>query len=141
MYSKAVKYLGNLLLILHTDLGAAQKKLACANVDYRRQFGRRQRRCRPPSHRTPRAIVRCTTLKYEVVDDPERLKKCAGADNDTGTAIRTRTAVMSTRLSWTYKTIVEAFVADRNRSGERAGELWSRTDVIKYVYRHFVKAC
>ena len=29
-----MKYLGNLLLSLHTELGAAQDKLACASVDY-----------------------------------------------------------------------------------------------------------
>ena len=87
-YSKAVKYLGNLLLTLHAELGAAQDRLACDSVDYvgnsvddgDRRPGRAAAERRRPAD----------LLKSKWTATNNYLKKCAGANDEPGRAIQAK---------------------------------------------------
>ena len=116
-YSKAVKYLGNLLLSLHTELGAAQDKLACANVDYDRQ------------HRSTLTAIRHVLAVPATVDlhvaqvevdvAQNYMKKCAAAVDyrDELSEQELRRFLHGVQA---YKTIVEglAVIGAERRSGQ-----------------------
>ena len=94
-YSKAVKYLGNLLLSLHTELGAAQKKLACGNVDtseIRSTHG-------DPTAGHAAAAATCAALEAQWTVAQSHMTSCAAASGDTGTSYPSRSATTSTRPS------------------------------------------
>jgi hypothetical protein len=143
VYSKAVKYLGNLLLSLHTELGAAQDKLACANVDYLGNSVDANGNPNVPASSAPLPSGTCTTLKAKWTTAQNALKKCAGADDDTGTSYPSRNCGDFYTAFLAYQTLVKGLLVtgDTVDPANRAGELWSRTDVIEHVFTdHFKKA-
>jgi len=133
-YSPAIAYLSNLVLSLHTDLGAAQQKLACANVD---AVGNAPL---VPGAAPPLTSATCASLYTQWSNAQDKLKKCAAAaQNPKNSAPNQNCNAFVTQFN-TYKAMVEALSPDGIDPANRVGELWSRTDVIKYVYSHFVKA-
>ncbi len=134
-YSRTVTYLGNLLLSLHTELGAAQKKLACGNVDAIGNTG--------VLAGTPLPLATCATLDGLWTTAQSSMTSCASAAS-TATVYPTVCDAFFSGFG-AYKAQVEAAaaaIAGANVDpANRAGELWSRTDVIQHVFvDHFQKA-
>jgi hypothetical protein len=134
-YARAVNYLGNLLLSLHTELGAAQKKLACGNVD---AIGNTLALAG-----TPLPPATCAALEAQWNVAQGYMTSCAAASvtdityptvcNDFYTAF----SAFKAQAESAAAAVIGANVDPANR----AGELWSRTDVIQHVFNdHFKKA-
>ena len=83
-------------------------------------------------------------LKSKWTTTNNYLKKCAGANDDTGTSYPSKNCGDFYTAFKAYKTIVEGLVVTGGLNADpanRAGELWSRTDVIEHVFTdHFKKA-
>ena len=136
VYSRAVTYLGNLLLSLHTELGAAQKKLACGNVDALGNTGR------PGGH--PIAVTTCTVLDglwTTAQSNYDELRPVAGFATSYPSCLRHVLHGVQRLTSPSGRSgSGRGWPADTDPAN-RAGELWSRTDVIKHVFvDHFQKA-
>jgi hypothetical protein len=135
-YSRAVGYLGNLLLSLHTDLGTTQTELACKNVDEKgntRQLG----------DQAPLSVADCSTLNRKWSTAQAAVVKCAGAANDTGTSGPSKNCETFIKALLDYESTLDALPTPvlGIDPANRIGELMSRTDVIKYVYyKHFINA-
>jgi len=135
-YSRAVTYLANLLLSLHTELGAAQRNLACQSVDAIGNSG-----VLAPK---PLPAATCISLQSKWTAANNAMKSCATASSTAASYPATVCSDFYNKFML-FKTEAEGaaslITGPDADPANRAGELWSRTDVIQYVFNdHFKKA-
>jgi hypothetical protein len=128
-------YLGNLLKSLYTDLGDAQTRLACANVDAVANLPF------DSSAAAPLSSSVCSTLAANWVGTQDKLFKCIDAATDPKVSQLDQNCGAFNAQFPSYQAYVQGLSPTGADPANRVGEISSRLDVIWHVYNdHFFKA-
>jgi hypothetical protein len=134
-YATPRKYLGNLLKSLYTDLGDAQRRLACSNVDAEGNLPFN------PAAAPPLAVSACTTLEANWSGTQDKLVKCINAATYPKVSQLDQNCGAFDAQFPSYQSYVMGLSPTGADPANRVGEISSRLDVIKHVYYdHFLQS-
>jgi len=134
-YAAPRRYLGNLLKSLYTDLGDAQTRLACANVDAVANLPF------DPGAAAPLSGSVCSTLAANWAGTQDKLFKCIDAATDPKVSQLDQNCGAFNAQFPSYQAYVQGLSPTGADPANRVGEISSRLDVIWHVYNdHFFQA-